>query len=136
MARKLAEAARAEAGLEQYAIAKFGEALEVVPRTLAENSGHNATDVVGALYAAHAAGQTSAGVDIETGGVKDLKDDGLYDLYSTKYWAIRLAVDAVVTVLRVDQIIMSKAAGGPKVRMLIALPCKNSICLMSLPLRE
>jgi len=114
MARQLAEHARKVTGLEQYAIAKFAEALEVVPRTLAENSGHNATDTVGALYAAHAAGQIAAGVDIETGGVKDLSEIGIYDLYSTKHWAIRLAVDAVVTVLRVDQIIMAKPAGGPK----------------------
>ena len=44
-----------ETGLDQYAIAKFAAALEVVPRTLAENAGQNATDVVSALYAAHAA---------------------------------------------------------------------------------
>ena len=115
MARQLAEFGRKEKGLEQYAIAKFAEALEVVPRTLAENSGHNATDAVGALYTAHAAGQTAAGIDVLTGGTKDLTEEGIYDLYSTKYWAMRLAVDAVVTVLRVDQIIMAKMAGGPKV---------------------
>jgi T-complex protein 1 subunit theta len=37
-------------------------------------------------------------------------------MYSTKWWAIKLAADAAVTVLRVDQIIMSKQAGGPKPR--------------------
>jgi len=114
MARQLQEFGRKEKGLEQYAIAKFAEALEVVPRTLAENSGHNATDAVGALYTAHAAGQTKDGLDVTTGGTKDLTTEGIYDLYSTKYWAMRLAVDAVVTVLRVDQIIMAKMAGGPK----------------------
>ena len=29
-------------------------------------------------------------------------------------WALKLATDAVATVLRVDQIIMAKQAGGPK----------------------
>lgn len=53
--------AHMRAGLEQYAIGKFAEAFEVVPRMLAENSGLNATDVVSSLYAAHAQGQTSAG---------------------------------------------------------------------------
>jgi T-complex protein 1 subunit theta len=113
IAARLAAAARAETGLEQYAIAKFATSLEVVARTLAENAGLNATDVLSALYAAHAAGSPRAGVDIENGGVRDLGQDGLFDLYATKAWAIRLAADAVTTVLRVDQIIMSKQAGGP-----------------------
>ena len=113
IAARLAAAARAETGLEQYAIAKFGTALEVVPRTLAENAGLHATDVLSALYAAHAAGDSRAGVDIENGGVRDLGQDGLFDVYATKLWAIRLATDAVTTILRVDQLIMSKQAGGP-----------------------
>lgn len=95
-------------------MAKFASALEVVPRTLAENAGLNATDVLAALYAAHAAGDGRAGVDIENGGVRDLGPDSLFDVYATKLWALRLAADAVVTVLRVDQIIMSRPAGGPK----------------------
>ena len=59
-------------------------------------------------------GATSAGVDVDSGGVRDLSPDGLFDLYTTKWWAFKLAVDAVVTILRVDQIIMAKQAGGPK----------------------
>ena len=111
VAARLAAVARAETGLEQYAIAKFAAALEVVPRTLAENAGLSATDVLSALYAAHAAGDSRAGVDIENGGVRDLGADGLFDLFTTKQWAIRLACDAVTTVLRVDQIVMAKVRG-------------------------
>ena len=40
----------------------------------------------------------------------------MLDLYACKESALRLAVDATLTVLRVDQIIMSKQAGGPKPR--------------------
>jgi alpha-beta hydrolase superfamily lysophospholipase len=40
----------------------------------------------------------------------------IYDLYATKLNALRLAVDSAITVLRVDQIIMAKQAGGPKPR--------------------
>ncbi len=42
--------------------------------------------------------------------------DNILDLYMAKWWAIKLATDAVSTVLKVDQIIMSKQAGGPKPR--------------------
>jgi len=38
----------------------------------------------------------------------------IFDVYATKANALRLAVDAALTVLRVDQIVMSKPAGGPK----------------------
>lgn len=82
--------------------------LQVVPRTLAENSGLNATDVVSGLYAAHAEGKTGAGVDIETGVARDLSEEGIIDLYTVKWWAIKLATEAVCTVLKVDQIIMAK----------------------------
>ena len=41
--------------------------------------------------------------------------NGIYDSLSAKSWAIKLATEAAVTVLRVDSIIMSKPAGGPKV---------------------
>ena len=91
--------------------------VQVVPRVLAENSGLNATEVVNRLQAAHAEGQAEAGLDIETGQPADLKaEKGLVDLYSAKWWAMKFAVDAAVTVLRVDQIIMAKQAGGPKPR--------------------
>jgi T-complex protein 1 subunit theta len=100
-------------GLEQYAIHKFAEALEVVPRTLAQNAGHDPTVVVSRLYAAHRAGNANAGVDIETGEAVDMKKKGIFDAYVAKLQAIRLACDAAITVLRVDQIIMAKQAGGP-----------------------
>jgi T-complex protein 1 subunit theta len=38
------------------------------------------------------------------------------DCFTAKNSALRLANEAAVTVLRVDQIIMSKTAGGPKPR--------------------
>lgn len=40
----------------------------------------------------------------------------ILDCMEVKTWAIKLAIDAVLTILRVDQIIMAKQAGGPKPR--------------------
>jgi len=112
LARQLGLIAASTVGLEQYAIKKFSEAMEVVPRTLAENAGAVAIDTIAALYAAHAKGETKVGVNVEEGGVKDV---GVFDLLATKSQAMRLAIDAVLTVLRVDQIISAKPAGGPKI---------------------
>lgn len=61
MARKVAEFGKKQTGLDQYAIARYADALEVVPRTIAENSGLQATEVLARLYAAHSAGQVCRG---------------------------------------------------------------------------
>ena len=113
LARQLAEYGRQQTDLKQYAICAYADALEVVPRTLAENSGLDATVAVSTLRAAQSAGHANAGLDVDTGEARDLAGDGLLDLYVAKWWAIKLATDAVSTVLRVDQIIMAKQAGGP-----------------------
>lgn len=115
LSKRCAELARKEQGLEQYAIAKFGDALDIVPRCIAENASLNGTDAVATLHAAHQAGKTTHGVDMENvEATKDHGADGIYDLYTTKWWALKHVIDAVTTVLRVDCIIMSKQAGGPK----------------------
>ncbi|XP_026372206.1 T-complex protein 1 subunit theta isoform X1 [Ursus americanus] len=103
-------------GLEQYAIKKFAEAFEAIPRALAENSGVKANEVISKLYAVHQEGNKNVGLDIEAEvpAVKDMLEAGILDTYLGKYWAIKLATNAAVTVLRVDQIIMAKLAGGPK----------------------
>ena len=39
--------------LDQYAIAKFAESFEMVSKTLAENAGLNAMEIISLLYAEH-----------------------------------------------------------------------------------
>jgi len=114
IARKLQIFADSTPGLEQYSIRKYAEAFEVVARTLAETSGHNGTKLISDLYAAHTKGNTNGGIDIESGEVIDANAQGILDLLITKYSAIKLSTITAVTVLRVDQIIVSKPAGGPK----------------------
>jgi len=110
-------------GLAQYSIRKYAEAFEVIPRTLAESAGLDATEVLARLYVAHAAQkghkdtEWSTGVDIENNdntGTLDAKEEGILDLWVSKSWAIKLATEAARTVLSVDQIIVARQAGGPK----------------------
>lgn len=114
LARRLAAYGSTTKGLEQYAVKAFSKALEVVPRTLAENSGAEAIDMISQLYAAHEKGDTSAGIDIDESKVKDMTKHNIYDLLATKKTGMSLATDAITTILRIDQIIMAKPAGGPK----------------------
>jgi T-complex protein 1 subunit theta len=125
LSRQLKLFADTETGLDQYAIRKFADALDVVPRTLAENSGCDPTVTMHKLHETHivAAATTigsgkvnSIGFDIEEMVPRDSTEAQIYDLYATKLNALRLAVDAAITILKVDQIVMSKPAGGPKPR--------------------
>jgi len=101
--------------LDQYGIRKFAEAFDVVPRTLAENSGCDPTSMMHALHTSHEGPNTETiGFSLDEVGPADALKANVYDLYATKVNALRLAVDAAMTVLRVDQIVMSKPAGGPK----------------------
>ncbi|XP_047366679.1 T-complex protein 1 subunit theta [Vespa velutina] len=103
-------------GLAQYAAHRFSTALEVFPKTLAENSGNHASELLSKLYAAHKEGKKTYGFDIDGEGTAlvDTVKAGILDLFLTKQWALKYAVEVACTVLKVDQIIMAKRAGGPK----------------------
>jgi len=107
LARQLYSIGESCPGMEQYAMKKFAEALEVVPRTLAENSGQLATEAISSLYAAHQAGETNHGVDISDGSAKDMAAAEVLDVLATKRSAVKLAADAAITVLRVDTVSLS-----------------------------
>jgi len=133
LARKLNKYANTIGGVEQYAIKAYAKSLEVVPRTLAENTGLNDTEIISKLYKAHTEeyketestesndvlkglkhSAASIGVDIANGGVRDMTKDGVIDLMATRQMGIKLATQAASTILRVDHIIMKKPAGGPR----------------------
>jgi len=118
LARQVAQWAETHPGLEQYSINKFAEALEIIPRVLAENSGVKPKEIISKLYAAHSEGNKNMGFDIdgESGDIKDCLESNVLDLMLAKKWALKYATNAACTVLRVDQIIMAKRAGGPKPR--------------------
>ena len=115
-AKQLTEFGETQSGMEQYAVGKFAECLEIIPHTLAENAGYDTTEIIAQLYAAHnKEGGECIGIDIEEEGVCDMKERYVLDSLAVKANAVKLAADVAITVLRVDQIIMAKPAGGPKV---------------------
>ncbi|XP_056158395.1 T-complex protein 1 subunit theta-like, partial [Syzygium oleosum] len=114
LARRVKEFSFKETGLDRYAIAKFAECFEMIPTTLAENAGLNAMEIISSLYAEHANGNAKVGIDLEEGVSKDASVMKVWDLYITKFFALKYAADAACTVLRVDQITTAKPAGGPR----------------------
>ncbi|KAI9608356.1 hypothetical protein KEM48_003291 [Puccinia striiformis f. sp. tritici PST-130] len=117
LASRILEYGEKTPGLSQHSIKKFSEALEVIPRTLAENAGLDSTEVLTRLYAVHQSkdsNSASMGVDIQcesSDGLIDAKETKILDLLSGTSWAIRFASEAAMSILRVDSITMSKAAG-------------------------
>lgn len=118
LAKKLSAYADLLPGLEQYSVRKFASALETLPKALADNTGVNGSEVINKLYSDHNLGHTTHGFDIEsqTAATVDVTKNKIFDLYATKYWALKYAIEAAATILRVNQIIMAKRAGGPKPR--------------------
>ncbi|CAO1638649.1 unnamed protein product [Sympodiomycopsis kandeliae] len=119
LSKRIEEFGEKTPGLNQHSIRKFAQALEVVPRTLAENAGLDATEVISSLIAKHSNGGVNYGIDIDEenpDGIIDITSNQIFDVLAAKEWAIKYAVGAAITVLNVDSIIMSKPAGGPGVR--------------------
>jgi T-complex protein 1 subunit theta len=55
-------------------------------------------------------------LNVLTGDVEKISSMQIHDHRKTKEWAIRLASEAAITILKIDQIIIAKPAGGPKMQ--------------------
>jgi thermosome len=100
-------------GREQMAIEAFSEAIEIIPRTLAENAGFDPIDTLLDLRNAHKKGNMSAGLDLNTGKVADMKTEHVLEPQRVSRQALQSATDAAVMILRIDDVIASKGGGGP-----------------------
>ena len=100
-------------GREQIAIEAFADAMEVVPRTLAENAGLDPIDMLIELRKEHKKGNKYAGVNVFTGKVSDMKKENVIEPIRVGSQAISSATDAAVMVLRIDDVIAAKSGGAP-----------------------
>ena len=112
IAKGLKEYADTISGREQLAIGAFAAALEVVPKTLAENAGLDSIDALVDLRAAH---EESAymGLNVFTGDVTDMKEAGVIEPKRVKKQAIQSAAEAAEMILRIDDMIASTRTAAP-----------------------
>src|SRR5512137_476479 len=113
LALRLRAYASTVGGREQLAIEAFADAMEVIPKTLAENAGLDQIDSLVALRSAHEKGMKSAGLDMDTGKPVDMLKQGVVEPLRVKTQAIQSAAEAAVMILRIDDVIASKSSGGP-----------------------
>ena len=117
VARGLREYANKLSGREQLAVLAFADAVEVIPRTLAENAGLDPIDVLTELKSAHDSGKKWAGIDVFSGKVQDSWNNGVIEPLKIKTQAIKSASEVAELILRIDDIIASsgnsKSPGMP-----------------------
>jgi len=111
LSRDLRVFAETIGGREQMAIEAFATALEIVPRTLAENAGLDPVTTIIDLRKAHAEGDSHAGINVFEGGVKDMLAANVLEPLRVVEQAIQSATETATMILRIDDVISSKGMG-------------------------
>ncbi|HII03150.1 TPA: thermosome subunit [Methanosarcinaceae archaeon] len=115
VALRLQEYAATLEGREQLAVKAYAEALEVIPRTLAENAGLDPIDMLMELRSQHEKGVKTAGLDVYEGKVVDMWEAFVVEPLRVKTQVVSAATESAVMILRIDDIIAStRAAPSPE----------------------
>jgi len=115
VAKELRNYATEVGGREQLAIETFANAIEIIPKTLAENAGLEPIDVLVELRSAHGkADGKYKGVNLLTGKVENMRDKGVVEPVIVKEQAIKSATESATMIIRIDDVIAStKPKEGP-----------------------
>jgi len=105
LARNLRSFADSLSGREQLAVRAFADAVEVIPRTLAENAGLDPIDIIAELKAAHDRGYKFVGIDVFSGKPIDAWQAGVIEPLKIKTQAVSSASEVAIMILRIDDVI-------------------------------
>jgi len=105
VSQALAEKGKSIEGVAQWPYRAVASALEIIPRTLAQNCGANTIRTLTALRAKHAAGGSTWGINGETGELADMKVLGIWEPLSVKLQTYKTAVETAILLLRIDDIV-------------------------------
>src|SRR3989344_4939342 len=114
LAKGLRSFATSLSGREQLAVLAFADAVEVVPRTLAENAGLDPIDILTELKAKHDAGIKWAGINVITGKVMDAWSSGVIEPLKIKTQAVKSASEVAELILRIDDVIAGSGSRQPQ----------------------
>ena len=115
VAKELRKYATNVGGREQLAVEAFADAVEIIPKTLAENAGLDAIDIIVAMRSAHEKAKGKyTGVNVFNGKVQDSLKNGVIEPAVVKEQAIKSAAESAAMILRIDDVIAStKPKEGP-----------------------
>lgn len=99
----------------QLAMNAFADALEIIPYTLAENSGRSPLDCIVDLRHAYDGGDIDPSIDAETGAIVDAREQGIFDALRVKTQALESATQAATMLLRIDDVVATGDLAGGEV---------------------
>ncbi|MBC8500961.1 MAG: TCP-1/cpn60 chaperonin family protein [DPANN group archaeon] len=112
LAKGIRKYADSLSGREQLAVQAFADAMEVIPRTLAENAGLDPIDVLTELKSKHDRKMNWVGINVFTGKVMDAWKEGVIEPLKIKTQAVSSAAEVAGMILRIDDVIASTGSGG------------------------
>lgn len=105
---KIMEEADKQKGIDQYAFRAFSQALDVIPMSLAENSGYNPIEELTKLKAAQVSQKSSRlGIDCLGNNTNDMKDLFVIETYLGKKQQLLLATQLTRMILKINNVIVS-----------------------------
>ncbi|NOQ54023.1 MAG: thermosome subunit, partial [Thermoplasmata archaeon] len=108
IAQHLKSYASTVGGREQMAIDSYADAVEIVPKSLAENAGFDPINTLIDLRSAHSKKKRTAGINLKTGKVGDMLKLEVLEPLRVGTQAIDSATDVAIMILRIDDVIASK----------------------------
>jgi T-complex protein 1 subunit gamma len=92
-------------GIQRFPYEAIATALEVIPRTLAQNCGANIIRLLTDIRTKHNAGEHTFGVNGTTGEMADMNDLGIWEPYCVKAQTLKTAVECASLILRIDDVV-------------------------------
>jgi len=108
VSQKLKTWCRKLGGVNGVAIERYAEALELIPYTLAENSGMSPVEIVTQLRAAHANGDKFAGINVKKGIITNSYDEKVVQPLLVSVSSIKMATETVRMILKIDDVVMTR----------------------------
>ena len=116
LSKQLRNYASTIGGKEQLAIEAYAEALEIVPKILAENAGMDPVELIADLRAKHEQSNgTDYGIELFTQKICNMIDVDVIEPRSVLLQAIHSATEVACLIVKIDDVIVaSKLSRGPK----------------------
>merc|ERR1719471_2712486 len=115
IAHLLTQKAKSINGVTQWPYKAVATALEIIPRTLAQNCGANTIRTLTALRAKHAQeGEKNVnwGINGQTGEIADMADLGVWEPLAVKLQVYKTAIETAILLLRIDDIVSGSKKKG------------------------
>ena len=108
VAQKLQVFSRELTGTDAYCVRLYGEALELIPYTLAENAGMDPINFVTELRNRHIAGDKFCGINVRKNTILDMLEENVVQPSLVSISALTLATECVRMILKIDDIVLSR----------------------------